>query len=154
MQNKKAISPIIGAILLVVLVVVMGSIVFLWGRGFLNEARGPSKFGEPVERACERIKFEAGIFQENQEYVIEINNQGDVEIYGFKLLIYGQGKVDVLEILDENILAGESRTLSQKIDVNSEDEITLVPLILAETSSGADIAFDCSEQYSEKVIAN
>ncbi|GEM_PF-3528321 len=154
MQNKKAISPVIGALLLVVLVVVIGGIVFLWGRGFVENARGADFEGEPAERACERIKFEAGIFYDegSGDYNVEINNQGDIDIYGFKILIEGDGKTDSLELLDENVLAGQAKGLKNRIEIDlSGREIEIIPLIVAEASNGADIVFHCPEIHGKKI---
>ena len=45
MKDKRAISPVVATVLLIVLVLILAAIIFLWARGFVGEQ--VEKFGEP-----------------------------------------------------------------------------------------------------------
>ena len=140
-MNKRGISPVIATVLLIAIVVVLIAIVFLWARGFLTEQ--VDKFDEPVDRACERTDFNAGI---NSQGVLGINNVGNIPLYGFNVKVFGTGKVVVNEVFDgSTIVAGESREIDISSVVQNEDRFLVVPVILGETDEGR-VAYTCGDE--------
>ena len=79
MNNKRGLSPVIATILLVAIVVILGAIIFLWARSFFGER--VEKFEMSEDQACEKVALKA-------EYTsgdLDIINEGDVALYGFKV---------------------------------------------------------------------
>lgn len=72
--GRKALSPVIASVLLILLVLVLAAIIFLWARGFIGE--NIEKFGKPIEEACGKVNFE--VYRDG-EYM-EVRNNGNVDI--------------------------------------------------------------------------
>lgn len=144
-MKKKGLSPIIATVLLIAIVMVLAAIIFLWARGFISEK--VAKFGEPVERSCEKTYFEAGIFPQGVNYVLEINNRGEIPLYGFDVKVLGRGSVIVNEYSDKTVGLGESFSIDiDKDDLNGESNLLVVPIILGQSDNGK-VAFTCDDQY-------
>jgi flagellin-like protein len=144
-MKKKGLSPVIATVLLIMIVVVLALIIFLWARGFVSEK--VAKFGEPVGRACDRVRFEAGAFSSGQGFEIDINNQGEVPLYGFDIKKLGKGEIIVTEYTDQTVGSGQSLTLDQELSSDyANSEIIVVPIILGETDKGR-VAYTCGDQY-------
>ena len=59
-------------------------IIFIWARSFIGEQI--EKFGEPVDRVCDRVNFDVEIFNDDLGYKEgEFVNLGDVPIYNFEI---------------------------------------------------------------------
>jgi len=85
---KKAISPVVTTILLVMIAIVLALIILLWARGFIKETL--MKFGEPIERACEQVNLQVSISGSE----LSVINQGSVPVY--KLAVRIEGKISEL----------------------------------------------------------
>jgi flagellin-like protein len=57
-MKKKGVSPVIATVLLVSIVIILGVIIFLWARGFVEESA--QKGGRAVDMSCDDVNFEAG----------------------------------------------------------------------------------------------
>ncbi|MBM3247764.1 hypothetical protein FJZ17_04480 [Candidatus Pacearchaeota archaeon] len=135
-DSKKGLSPIITTILLVLLAVVLAAIIFLWARGFVKE--GLVKFGEPIERACDKIKIEAAI---NSGSLL-ITNRADVPIYKFKLVSSSAGSSSAQEIA-QAINPGESKTIS----VTGASGSKLIPILLGNSKNNEIQEYECPKKY-------
>ncbi len=98
-MKKKAISPVIATVLLVVVAIALFVIIFFWIKGFQKESI--MKQGTSIENICSRLKFTVQASGEN----LNILNNGDVPIQAFKV-IYGDGSA---HDLNELLMPGESR---------------------------------------------
>jgi len=141
---KKGVSPVIATALLVGIVIILAAIVFLWARGFISEK--VAKFDEPVERSCERVDFETGVFYTGGNTFLDINNRGDVPIYSFNIKTLGKGEIKVSEILENTIGPGESHSIDISGVEFSSNEIIVIPVLLAESEQGK-VAFTCEDQF-------
>ena len=93
--KKKGVSPVIATTLLIMMVVVIGLIIFLWFRGFTQEA--VTKFGGTnVEIICEQVAFDSSYSAGR----LSIINEGNVPIYSLKLKIESPGSHTTIEIED------------------------------------------------------
>lgn len=142
-MKKKGISPVIATALLIAIVIVLAAIIFLWARGFISEKI--AKFDEPVDRACARVAFEAGIFNDD----LDVNNQGNVPLFGFNIKKFGTGEILINEVVGGVIVAGESTTIDMDQAYSStggDDRFLVVPIVLAESESG-NVAYTCGDEF-------
>lgn len=150
--EKRGISPVIATSLLIAMVVVIGLIIFLWFRGFTEEA--VTKFGgRNVELVCQDVQFDSDYSSGN----IFLSNLGNVPIYSFKLKIEGSGShttTDIKDIADwpvEGLNQGGVFTGDIYKSVGSADEITVIPVLRGTSKSGAR-THTCDERYGEQII--
>ncbi len=142
---RKGVSPVIATILLIAIVIVLAGIVFIWARGFIAE--GIQKRGEPVERACESVSFEASVVQTGGNYVLEINNRANIPLYGFDVKILGEGEVSVHTILDQSIDIGSSVEIDLPAsEFSGVEKIVVIPIILG-TKGDAPTPYSCPDQF-------
>ncbi len=136
MKFKRGLSPIVATALLIVLVFVLAMIIFIWARSFIGEQI--EKFGEPVDRACDRVNFEVDFFDDGSSYDQgEFVNLGDVPIYNFEIkkISGGNSETESFSILDDGgfiLDAGSSKTGSFDFggDISDPEEIIIYPRIL------------------------
>lgn len=152
-NSKNAVSPVIATTLLVAMVVVIGLIIFLWFKGFTQEA--VTKFGGTnIELVCKDVAFESSYSSGS----IFLSNIGNVPIYSFKLKVEKPGSHITLNI--EEITGSWPQTGLNQGGVFSEDisssasgaeKITVIPVLMGTSDSGAR-THDCDEQYGEEII--
>ena len=87
--KKRALSPVIASVLLILLVLVLAAIIFLWARGFIGEQI--EKFGKPIEQICEDVSFEA--YRDGSE--LEVVNKGNVDIRSLDIRMTKGGDSEV-----------------------------------------------------------
>lgn len=149
LREKRGLTPIIATVLLVAVVITLASIVFVWALGFVKE--GVEKNGEPIERVCDDVRFEAGIVMDGSDYVLEVNNRADVPIYGFNLRLVGQGTVRVQETLPGTLGSGQSTriTLSEEefpeFYDGASNQLIVIPILVGEESSGIEKQYTCPD---------
>lgn len=149
LTEKRGLTPIIATVLLVAVVITLASIVFIWALGFIEE--GVQKNGQPIERVCDDVRFEAGIVMQGSEYVLEINNRANVPIYGFNLRLIGEGTVRIQEILPGTLESGQSTQIALSQEAFPEfydgasNQLTVVPILVGEESSGIEKQYNCPD---------
>lgn len=145
-MNKKGLSPVIATVLLIALAVILASLVFLWANSLLKEKA--QKFGEPADRSCSAIVFDAEISDSS----LLIVNKGDVPLYGIDLQKKTESSVE--NVLSENkgIRIGESASLDlSETSLGAGDQIIVIPSILGATSQGTAPVI-CDEAKKEIVV--
>jgi len=136
-KTKKALSPIVITILLVLLAIILAILVYIWARGFIKE--GLTKFGEPIERACEKVNIElSGSGSE-----IMITNTGDVPIYKIKVAGSSSGISSIVE-LNETITAGQTKTFTISGSVSGKK---IIPVLLGNSKDNSVNEFQCPKAY-------
>jgi flagellin-like protein len=145
--GKKAVSPLISTVLLIMIVIVLAIIILLWARGFIQEAVtkeiGGSK--KRVNEYCLDIQL-AELINEDESFGIE--NRGNVPLYGFKLKTSKGGSSDITRFDDGDHILNPGHTLIIE-DVGpyySYDSIKIIPILLGETNDGNSQPFDCPEE--------
>jgi len=133
--NKKAVSPIITTILLVMIAVVLASIIIVWASGIFKE--GASKFGKPVEQSCADVNLVASI-SGNELSVI---NQGTIPVYKIGLYIEGAGSSDIV-ILNETELSQETARVFSDSAI-SEEVTQIIPILLGSLKDGTTHETQC-----------
>jgi len=134
-MKKRALSPVITTVLLVLIAIILAIIIFLWAKGFLRDQ--VQKFGEPITYSCNSIKLRASVSANE----ISINNYGsDVPVYKIGATISGFGSSKITYLTETNFLQGTSKT----VDFPDADKIEwLIPILLGQTKDGSFKEFTC-----------
>ena len=134
-SNKRAISPVIVTVLLILLALVLAAIIFLWARGFLGEQ--VAKFDKPIEQSCPDIRLTATKVSATQ---ITVSNNGNVPV--FKLAIReksGSGAVTIKDTKEVNLIKG----MSTAITITAGTTVDFVPILLGKTEKGKTSEYSC-----------
>ena len=148
---KRGVSPVVATVLLIVIVVILGAIIFIWARGFLSESA--VKGDRVVESSCNDVKFEVQIVKVVSECstgsAIDINNIGNIPIYGVKVLQFKEDEGSADTVFDGafsgTITVGKSSSACLGSSVNSGDKFRVVPKLLAKNEDRT-IAYTCPEK--------
>ena len=129
MKNKRGISPLIASVLLVGFIIMIGSIVIFWGRGFIKERA--QKEGELAEKQlkCENIEIE--IRSTNKiERNIEIENKGNTAIDGFILRVTsgGSGSEKIIQKVEPLKIS----TITYSFSLGEDARIDFIPALRPE----------------------
>lgn len=160
---KKGVSPVVATVLLIVIVIVLGTIIFIWARGFLSESA--TKGDRVVESSCEDVNFEVQIApgasqcDNGNGWAIDINNIGNIPIYGIKVLRYDDstGAIDNIPLSDETFEGGtvtvgrSSYVCMTNEPLNSGDKFRIIPKLLAEKEERK-IAYTCPEKDGQTIV--
>ncbi len=143
---KKGVSPVIATVLLVAIVIVIALIIFLWFKGFTQEA--VVKFDTNVELVCDEVIFDA----QYDGTTLYLSNDGNVPIIDFdvKQTTGGSYETFLLSELDGAFnglfVAGTVSVLGVE-----GDEIVLIPILLGKTETNEEKTFVCNERYGKEV---
>ena len=148
--SNRGVSPVIATTLLIAIVIVLAGIVFIWAQGFVQE--GVHKRGEPIERSCDSLNFEADVFSESGSYVLEINNRADIPIYGFVIRVLGKGETLIEELPPTPVEPGASLRISlATVDLTGISDLTVVPILLGRRGDSGTEAFTCPDRTGQGV---
>lgn len=154
-MNRRGVTPVIATVLLIAIVVVLGTIIFFWARGFLTESA--EKDGKAVSVSCAEVKFEAKVIAQASQCptsssAIDVNNIGNIPIYGVQVLEYSQNdaNADVLSLSDQpfvggTITIGKSSYVCLNKVVSNTASFKIIPKLLAERG-GKKIVYTCPEK--------
>ncbi len=123
-KSKKALSPIITTVLLIVVALVLASIIYFWASNFKGEQI--SKFDQPIEQACEEVQIDAAISGDNS---LSIINQGSLPIYKISVLVISGGTTDKLD-KEVNIAGGQSAAVIFTTASFTGKNVEVVPILL------------------------
>jgi len=132
-MTRKGLSPIVGAVLLIAVIMAAGAIIFIWASGFIVDLG-------PVGLECDDVNFEAGIFSN----ALEIVNRGNVDIFGFEIKLIEDGRVVVKETIDSKIKAGGSGMIDLVENYASGDELLIIPIV--------EEGFVCDDGFGKEVL--
>lgn len=147
---KKAMSQIIGSLLLVVMVVAMALIIGIWSKGMIGETI--TIHGQTITLVCNDIFFEVSY----NSGTLNIINSGNVDIYSIKLVIHTEDNSEVIDIKEltskwpENGLT-QGGIFSDSISFNADvKEVYLFPILQGDTESGKQKEHVC--EYEAYII--
>ena len=150
-KNKLGLSPVIATVLLVAMVIVMGTIVFIWMRGSIKEV--VYKFSDKnIELACADVSFDAE-YTDGNLYVV---NNGDVPIRDFKVQVIKGGTKTTFNLNREGIsFDGITSGNGKDVDISGEnvgsaEEILVIPVLQGRNDAGTLKNYVCDEKYGEK----
>lgn len=136
-ESKRAVSPIITTVLLVLIVLVLASLIVVWGTTFIPEKL--SKFGSPIENGCDSVQFTATT-QGSDIYIV---NTGDIHLYKLGIRAKGAAK-STIEYEEVNLNPGGVKTISLSNIVGAE-EVVIIPVLLGATDKDKIQEFSCTE---------
>lgn len=141
-ENKRAVSPLIATVLLVLIVLVASGLVYAWSKSFIAEQL--EKFGDPVETVCQKLDFDAQL----EGSSLYINNRGNVQIHQVNVLLKGPGKSTLKPSLqpdDGSIAGGKTGTVTLS-GLTGYDSVEVTPILLGRgRDSGETKLFPCKE---------
>mgnify|MGYP001602773304 CR=1 FL=1 len=159
-MNRKGVTPIVATVLLILIVVALAFIVFFWARGFLSEST--QKGDRAVTVSCAGAEFEAEVVRYatecpsgvvgNYYSSVDINNIGNIPIYGVQVLEYNEntGDADPLTLSDQpfvggTITIGKSSYVCLGRVVDNEEAFRIVPKLLAQQEDKK-VVYTCPEK--------
>ncbi len=158
-RGKRGLSPVIATVLLISLALVLVLIIFIWARTWIGEKIQKDLGGgaEAIESFCDDIDFsaEAELLGGGK---INVNNIGNVPLYGIEVRKRGTGAVENLGIgiFDNGLPKGGGKGVSVDFggSVSSGDELIVVPVILGEGETYKK-PYTCAEDFAEiaRVVA-
>ena len=104
-KNKKGVSPVIATVLLLTLTVLLGFIIFESSTNFIRELSPPQD--------CPEVVFEAGLYLENNQLRLEVNNLGNKDIAGIEIGV--DNKAGSIDTRREAIATPTGRASSKEI---------------------------------------
>jgi len=117
-MTKRGLSPIVGTVLLIVIVITIGAVIFAWSDNFITNL-GPTGLD------CNDINFEAGVFGSD----LEVVNRGNVPIFGFEIKLIEDGEISVKETVNSKVDAGESVELGLEELYVIGEELLIIPIV-------------------------
>jgi len=144
-KEKKAVSPIVSTVLLIMIVVVLAIIILIWTRGFIKEAITKDIGGEikTVDQLCSsEIKLK-GIVDEDESF--GFTNNGNVPIYAYDLKLIGDDGSSNLVKVSSSVNPGMSTNLGGSYKYGDYEQIKVIPIILGKTKSGSTQEVQCPE---------
>jgi flagellin-like protein len=131
-NNKKALSPVITTVLLVLITIVLAVIVLVWARGFggdiVVKAISPGGEEKEISSIC---KEDVIISVQNVGGKLYITNQGSITVYMIAVKLSNQAVSEVKKSAPINLYPG--RATSVDIDLtgfSSGDQIQVIPVVL------------------------
>lgn len=139
-KDKRAISPVIATVLLIVVAIALFLLIFFWIRGFQKEAI--LKYGTPVETVCNNVKYSV-TYSGGVVPKVVVTNIGTVVISKAEVFrITNKGTEKVGEI--KSIYPASSGTF-QGGDLQCQ-KIKIIPYLLGKTNAGAYREHACNNQ--------
>ncbi len=140
-EQKRAVSPVIASVFLIILVMVLATIVFMWAKEFFKE--DIAKFDQPIENSCEKVNLKAKIIEGN----LYVQNNGQVPVYKIKLKKESSGNIDLIEYpegdLDKNLLEiGEAEIFD---DADLTDVNSIIAILRGKIKSGKIKEYICAD---------
>ncbi|MBD3253096.1 hypothetical protein GF386_05155 [Candidatus Pacearchaeota archaeon] len=143
-MGKKAVSPVISTVLLIMIVLILALIILLWSRGFVKEVVIKEVGGESkrAEKFCSEIEMSIDIYTGG----FSVTNQGNVPINGLNVRWSDGGTSKIDKISDSRINPGLVIEVDG-YDVSNYEELKVIPIVLGKTKSGSIQEFPCPEKY-------
>lgn len=85
-MDAKGVSPLIAAVLLLLVVVGIGALVWVWTTGFVGQAT--SEAGQVTEQMCAKGRFEiTSCSYASQTVTLWLKNTGQVDLNSFRVVV-------------------------------------------------------------------
>ena len=135
-KEKRALSPLIVTVLLVMVGFALASTIFIWARGFIGEQ--VSKFNKPIEDSCVDVRM-TGVTSGDS---ITISNNGNIPLYKVGVRITATSGNSEIKYTKVNLFQGSSLTITPGGTL-AGNKIDLIPVLLGRTSRGSSAEFIC-----------
>jgi flagellin-like protein len=141
MKNKKAVSPIVATVLLIMIVIVLAIIILIWSRGFMQEiiTKQVQDQDKRLDEWCHEIKIEGLI---NDDGTFGVINNGQIPIFAFNLKTVTGGDSNT-ERISESLNPTHTQIVNKQM--GNYDSIKLIPILLGSTDKGSTQEKSCPE---------
>lgn len=144
MRDKKAISPVITTVLLVMLVLIIATIILLWYKGVFSTEH-ILKFDKPAEQTCNDIAVKTYIDDLGN---FSVTNIGNIAVYKIDLKLYpkdsGSSEIHTIENPGSAVLpVGGAYEFSDYESYDKYDKVYLIPIILGKDEDGNVKEYTC-----------
>ncbi len=114
---KKGVSPVIATVILLTLTILLGAIILNSSMNFIADLSPPAD--------CPEVVFEAGLYLENNNLILEINNIGNTNIAGIELAADNQqGTIETTELATATPIGMSSSTTINNFNISPNSIIT------------------------------
>ena len=145
-SDKKAVSPIVSTIFLILIVFILAVIIIIWTSGFFKEAITKEIAGKKktVEQFCSEVGLRPILNENDGSFGVE--NIGNVPIYALNLKLSSGGSSQVKKLSGEDGLVNTGfNKMINGYSYHDYDEVKIIPIVLGKTKSGAVNEFECPE---------
>jgi len=156
-KGKKAISPLISTILLVMIVIVLALIIIAWSGVFLQEAITKEIGGvkKTAEQRCLEISIETFVNQDAGKS-FGFKNTGNIPLYAYNVKLFlddGSSEMVYVPSSQGGIVNPGYNTLVEEPGVGplryiDYEQVKIIPIILGKDKSGETQQFTCPESDS------
>jgi flagellin-like protein len=150
-MQKKALSPIITTILLVLIAIILAVIIFVWAVAFRGEQITKFYGGEAkdIRLSCDSVLFSAELSGSS----ISIVNTGDVPIYRFDIQTQGNVNSEIIPVTTESsrVNPGQAATIAAP-NTQGVNELHIIPIFLGTDKDGKEKEASCISSGMEQVI--
>ncbi|MBW6442791.1 hypothetical protein K0A97_03390 [Patescibacteria group bacterium] len=155
--EKKGVSPVVATVLLISMVIAISLILFLWLRGFIQEA--VIKFDENIELACQDVSLDFTYLSGgNRFYVL---NNGNIPVYSLRIKIIRSGGHTTVDLHDQESHqitwppAGLRAANGFEVNIGillgtttpAPSKIVAIPILIGTSSSGEEKTHVCAERH-------
>jgi flagellin-like protein len=156
--QKKAVTPLVSTVILIMIVVVLALIIIAWSGVFFKEAITKEIAGEKktAEQRCSEIVVESFINPEPDE-TFGFKNIGNIPIYSIKIKLSdfngGSSIITMDEFTGGVVNPSFSVTLIDiesggKLIHSNYEQVKIIPILLGTSESGEVQKFQCPESNS------
>ncbi len=149
-NTKKAVSPIITTVLLILIAIILAIIILVWARGFISEKI--SKFipaqsqDRPINEACDIVLLAAGVSGDKE---LSIINQGDIPVYklGVRVTDSASGDATIVEYDTTGLNPGQTKLLPTPTQILTGKKVSIVPILIGKSEKKGTVEYNCKTWY-------
>lgn len=128
--GRRALSPVITTVLLILVAVILALIIWLWARGLVGEQL--TKFSgtedRHIEEVCEGVIIRASISGSS----IIVTNDGNIPVYKIGIIVSGFGSSNTVTSNELNMITGSTKT----VEVTNPDKVSKIyPILLGKAQN-------------------
>lgn len=136
--SKRALSPVVATSLLIAIALVLALIIFIWAKSFIGEAlqKDLGTGAVDIEQACAQVNMKADV--DSATGLVIVENDGNVPIYGIRIMVEGLGSQTSKEVFDGTISTGQTVNVNvaSSITFSSGSSVRVIPIIVGTSDSG------------------
>ena len=135
-QSKKAISPVIATVLLIVVAIGLFIAIFFWIKSMQQESI--LKFQSDIKQSCLNVNFDATY----SSGTVQVQNNANIPIWKAEVWKKSGGSLTPAGTIPGPILSAESASVG---GISGCTELKIVPILLG-TSKGVEKEYKCEDK--------